>query len=143
MFVGGDVIEDGVDHLAGRDGGLDAIEKPDEFAVSVALHAAAEHVTGSDVEGGKQRRCAVTGIVVSLDGGIAGGERPVGTSPLQHLDLALLVDGQHHIVGGRLHVKAHDILDLLGKGRVVRALERSDPMRLQAMLLPDLLYGAQ
>ena len=45
MLVGGVIVEDGVDHFAGRHGALDGIEKADEFLVSVALHAAAEHDT--------------------------------------------------------------------------------------------------
>ena len=40
MFVGGVIVEDGVDHFAGRHGALDGIEKADEFLVEVALHAA-------------------------------------------------------------------------------------------------------
>ena len=59
------------------------------------------------------------------------------------LDLGLLVDGQQHSLGGRVHVEADHILHILGKGQVVRALERSDPMRSQAMLLPNPLHGAQ
>jgi len=42
VFVGGVVVKHGVDHLAGRDLALDGIEKADEFAVAVALHAAAD-----------------------------------------------------------------------------------------------------
>lgn len=34
-------------------------------------------------------------------------------------------------MGGRGHVEADDILHLLGKGRVLRALEGADPMRLK------------
>ena len=72
-----------------------------------------------------------------------GPERQVGAGALQSLDLALLVDGQHDGMGGRVHVEADHILDLLGEGRVVRALEGPHPMRLQAVRLPDPLHGAQ
>jgi len=64
VFVRGDVVEDRLDRLVGRDGGLDGVEGPDELTVPVALHAAAEHRARQDVEGCKQRRGAVTGIVV-------------------------------------------------------------------------------
>jgi hypothetical protein len=87
MFVGGDVVEDRVDRLAGRDSNLDGVEEPDELTIPVALHAAAEHGARQDVEGCKQRRGAVTDIVVGLGGGMAGGERTVGAGPLQRLDL--------------------------------------------------------
>lgn len=62
---------------------------------------------------------------------------------LQSLDLALLIDGQHHGVGRWVHVEADHILDLGGEGGIARVLERPDPMRLQAILLPDPLHGAQ
>ncbi len=76
---------------------------------------------------------------------MAGGERPVGVGSLQRLDLALLVDGQHHRVGGWGHVEADDILDLGGEGEggVARALEHAQPMRLEAVSVPDPLHGTQ
>ena len=85
--VGSDVVEDGVDRLAGRDGGLDGVEEPDELTVPVALHATAEHGTRQDIKGSKQCRRAVTGVVMGLGGRMAGGEWPVEAGPLQRLDL--------------------------------------------------------
>lgn len=35
------------------------------------------------------------------------------------LDLALLINGEHHRMAGRVHGQAHDVLDLRGEGRVV------------------------
>jgi len=46
-------------------------------------------------------------------------------------------------VAGRGHVQADDVLDLLGEGRIRGALEGAQPVRLQAVLLPDALDGAQ
>ena len=46
-------------------------------------------------------------------------------------------------MGRRVHVKADDVLDLLGKGRVVGALEGADAVRLQAVGLPEALHRAQ
>ena len=43
MLVGGVIVEDGVDHFAGRDGALDAVEKADQFLMGMALHAAPVH----------------------------------------------------------------------------------------------------
>ena len=68
---------------------------------------------------------------------------PIGTGAFQSLDLGLFVDGQHDGVDGRIHVETGHILHLLGEGRVVRALEGTHPMRLQAVLLPDPLHGAE
>ncbi len=62
---------------------------------------------------------------------MAGGERTVGAGPLQGLDLAPLVDGQHHRMGRRIHVEADDILDLGVESEIARALERAQTMRLE------------
>ena len=65
MLVGGVIVEDGVDHFAGRDGALDAVEKADEFLMGMALHAAPMHDAVERVEGSKQGGGAVPLIVVS------------------------------------------------------------------------------
>src|SRR3954470_22529495 len=63
-LVGGVVVEDDVDDLAGRDRRLDGVEEADELLVPVALHAAAEHGPVEHVEGGEQRRRAVALVVM-------------------------------------------------------------------------------
>src|SRR5438132_5817084 len=59
VFVRGVVVEHRVDHLAGGDLALDGIEKADEFAVAVALHAAADHRAVEHAERGEQGGGAV------------------------------------------------------------------------------------
>ena len=59
MLVGGVVVEDDVDHLAGRHRGLDSIQEPDELLVAVALHVAADDGAVEDVERGEQGRGAM------------------------------------------------------------------------------------
>ena len=44
MLVGAIVVENGVDHLAGRDRALDGVKKADELLVGVPWHAAADQV---------------------------------------------------------------------------------------------------
>jgi hypothetical protein len=41
VLVSGIVVEDGVNELAGRHGGLDAVEETDEFLVAMTRHALA------------------------------------------------------------------------------------------------------
>ena len=53
MLVGGIVVGDGMDDLAGRDGALDGVEELDELLVGVARHAAADDCPVEDVEGGE------------------------------------------------------------------------------------------
>ena len=64
MLVRGVIVEDRMDQLAGRRFALDGIEETDEFAVSVALHAAADHPSIEHAERGKQGGGAVTLIVM-------------------------------------------------------------------------------
>ena len=53
--MGGVVVEDDVDDLAGRDLCLDGVEEADELLMPVALHAAAEHGAVEDIQGGEER----------------------------------------------------------------------------------------
>src|SRR3954470_20848813 len=55
LLVGGVVVENDVDDLAGRGRRLDGVEEADELLVPVALHAATEDGAVEDVEGGEQR----------------------------------------------------------------------------------------
>ena len=70
LLVGGVVVEDDVDDLAGRHGRLDGGEEADELLVPVALCAAAEHAPVEHVEGGEQGG-AVTPVVVGHGAGAA------------------------------------------------------------------------
>ena len=55
MLVGGVVVEDGVNQLAGRYGGLDPIEEPDELLVAMSCHTLTDHRAVEDIECGEQR----------------------------------------------------------------------------------------
>ena len=46
MLVGGVVVEDDVDELAGRDRRLDGFEEADELLMPVALHVACDEAAG-------------------------------------------------------------------------------------------------
>ena len=59
MLVGGVIVEYGVDRLAGQDLALDGVEKADEFAMTVALHAAADDGAVEHAERGEQGGGAV------------------------------------------------------------------------------------
>src|SRR5512140_2060330 len=64
VFVRGVVVEDDVHDLADRHGGLDAVQKPDELLMAVALHAAADDLALEYVERGEERRRAVSFVIV-------------------------------------------------------------------------------
>src|ERR1700704_6449800 len=54
MLVGGVVVEDDVDHLAGRHLGLDRVQEAHELLMAVALHVAADDGPVEDVERSEQ-----------------------------------------------------------------------------------------
>jgi hypothetical protein len=55
VLMDGVVVEDHVDHFAGRHRALDGIKEAQELLVPVALHAAADHGALEHVERGEQR----------------------------------------------------------------------------------------
>src|ERR1700722_19551752 len=60
MFVSGVVVDDGVDRFSLRDPSLDGVEEADELLMAVALHVVPDDGAVEYVEGGEQRRGAVT-----------------------------------------------------------------------------------
>ena len=72
VLVGGVVVEDHVDHLAGRHGALDGVEEADELLVPVALHAVADDRAVEHVEGGEQGGRAVALVVMGHRAGAPG-----------------------------------------------------------------------
>lgn len=143
VLVGGVVVEDGVDDLAGRHDTLDGVEEFDELLMPMLGHAAADDGAVEDIEGGEQGSRAVTLVVVRHGAALAGLQRQSGLSSVEGLDLALFVDRDDDGMSWRLHVEANDILDLGGKRRIVGPLEGPQPMRLEAMGLPNALDRSQ
>src|SRR5262245_58451502 len=64
MFVGGVVVDDGVNDLAIGDRGFDGIEEADELLMPVALHAASDDLALEHVEGGEECGGAMAHVVV-------------------------------------------------------------------------------
>ena len=134
------VVEDDVDGLVCRHLALDAVEEADELLMAVALHVLADDRAVENVERGKQRRRAVAFVIMGHGAGAALLHGQAGLGAVERLDLALLVDRQHHRMGRRIDIEADDIRELLGKGRVVRQLEAAPAVRAEAVDLPDRLH---
>src|SRR6516164_6628601 len=64
MLVRGVIVEHGMDQFAGWHVALDGIEETNEFAMSVALHASADHPSVEHAERGEQCGGAMTLIVM-------------------------------------------------------------------------------
>src|SRR5262249_47302948 len=91
MLVGGIVVDDDMDDLAGRHLGLDGIEEADEFLMPVALHAAADDLALEHVEGGEEGRGAVADVVVGHGAAAPLLDRQPRLGPVEGLDLALFI----------------------------------------------------
>jgi hypothetical protein len=59
----------------------------------------------------------------------------------KRLDLRFFVNAQHQRAFGRVEIKIHDVGQFLLERGVGAELEVLDPMRLQAVLLPNAVYG--
>ena len=112
LLVGGVVVEDDMDDLAGRHVRFDGVEEADELLVPVALHAAAEHAPVEHVEGGEQGGGAVALVVVGHGAGAACFMGRPGWVRSSAWIWRLLVDRQHHGMGWRVDIEADDVLSL-------------------------------
>ena len=75
LLVGGVVVEDDVDDLAGWHRRLNGVEEADELLVPVALHAAAQHGAVEHVESGEQGGGAMALVVMGHGSGPAALQR--------------------------------------------------------------------
>ena len=73
-----------------------------------------------------------------LSFGHAGAQRQHGARAIERLNPALLIDTEDDRFGGRIQIQPDDVAQLLDKLRVLRQFEASYPMRLQAVLSPNL-----
>ena len=114
MFVGGVIVGDGVDDFASGHVPFDGVEKANEFLMPMLLHTAPDDRAIKNIQRGKERRRAIALVVMGHRSAFARLERQARLSAVERLDLAFLVDGDDDGVSGRIHVKANDVLDLLG-----------------------------
>ncbi len=112
-----------MDDLSRRNGALHRIEELDKLLMPVLLHATPQHGAIENIERGEQGGGAIPLIIVGHGCAFAGLQRKAGLRAIERLNLAFLIDGQHHGMTGRLHVQADDILHFRGKGGIVGHLE--------------------
>jgi hypothetical protein len=83
VLVRGIVVENRMDHLAGRHRALDGIEELDEILMPVVRHAAADDLALEHVEGDKQRCRAVALVVAGHRAALAGLQRQAGLGAVE------------------------------------------------------------
>jgi hypothetical protein len=84
----------------------------------------------------------VSDVIVGDALNIAKPERQHWLRALQRLDLALLVDAQHHSVIGRIEIKSDDVPDLVDEQRIGGKLKALGAMRLNAEQGEHARHGA-
>ena len=152
MFVGGVIVENDMDGPASRDVALDGIEKTNELAMAMTLHAAADDGAVEHAERGEQGGGAVPLVVVCHGLAASRLDRQSGLGAVEGLDLALFINRQHHGMGRRIDPRVRplagpragaepdDVSELGGQAGIARALESAQPMRLQFVRPPDALH---
>src|ERR1700690_3914819 len=104
------------------------------------LLAQADHFSIQRVESREQRRGAVGLVIVGHSAGPAALQWQAGLSPVESLNLTLLVATQHQGVLGWIEIKTDDGLQLFGKVRIGGHFKCLHQMRLQPVSVPDAPY---
>ena len=92
---------------------------------------------GFDIQRGEQRRGAVSLVVVGHALDVSQAERQHRLGPFQRLDLALLVDAQHHGALGGMQVQIDDVAYLFYEERICGEFEVRPTVGLQTESTPD------
>ena len=117
---------------------VDLAKKFQELLGAVPFCNTTDHFARRDVERGVETCGPMTLVVVGSPFDLSGPQRQHGLRPVQGLDLSFLVDRKHHGVGWRIHVKADDIDDFLGEGRIVADLESLESVWFEIRRRPNL-----
>lgn len=141
VCMGGVVVHDQVEVAVWRGLRVNQPEEPEPLLVPMLGQARADEVPRQELQGGEERGRAVPFVVVGHGAAPALPEREAGLGAVERLDLALLVSAQHQRALGGMQVQSHHIGQLLEESPVAAHLERVDPIRLQAVGLPDPVHG--
>lgn len=141
MFVRGIVVDHDMHIELLRNVLLYMLQERQILLMPVSPFALGEHLTVGNVESGKERRRAVSFIIVGDPLNISQTHRQHGLCSFQGLDLALFIDAEHDGILWGAQVEPHDITDFFHKERIGRELEVSLPVRLKPEGLPDAVDG--
>jgi hypothetical protein len=117
--------------------GVDGIKEGEELHVRVSRKASTEDTAACNLEGSEQTRGPMSLVVMRPALGKSGKHRQKGLSPIQSLDLGLLVHAQDNGLFGRIQVEPNYIRQLLLEGWILAELERRRSVRLKPVLVPD------
>jgi hypothetical protein len=140
-LVGAVVVHDQVNVELRRHALLDGAQELQELAAAMPPMQLADDLAGGQIQRREQGRGAIAHVVMAAPLGHAEGQRQQRLGAVQRLDLRLLVHTQHHGMGGRRQVQAHDVAHLVDEQRIGGQLEGLGAMRLQAKGPPDAQHG--
>jgi hypothetical protein len=140
-LVGGVIVDDEMQIEADGSLAVDLPEERQEFVCPVAGQAFADDPAGRHIERGEERRRAIALVVMGHRPGAALFQGQAGLRPVERLNLAFLVDGQHERLLRRIEIEADDVLNLFEEIGVVGDLEALHLMRLEPVLGPDPLHA--
>ena len=142
-FVGIEVVEHDVDGGVGP-GGDDVVHEVEELDAPPPLLVSCRHLAGGHLEGGEQRRGAVTLVIMAMTA-----QRPavwhfqIALCPLQRLDRGLFIDADDNRVLGRSHVEPDHVGRLGGELRIVALAPGFAPSEVDLLgtqEAPDILH---
>src|SRR5262245_9740330 len=141
-LMGVEIVEDDVEVLA-LIGGHEIVHEVEKFGAAPAIFMGCGDLTGRYLEGGKQRRGAVTLVVVALAAQRPpAGQFEIALGALQRLDRGLLIDANDDRVVRRRHIEP-DNISRLGDEVRIAALAPGFAARKVNLLLaqnpPDML----
>jgi hypothetical protein len=113
------------------------LQELEEFLVTVPGVGLAGHLASGDVEGGEERGGAVAQIVVGAPLHLTGTHGQQRLGPIEGLDLALLIDTEHHRMLRRVQLEPDHIRDLVLQLGVGAELEAASAIGLEVVIPPD------
>ncbi len=105
---------------------VDQLQEADEFLMPMPRHAIANDRPIQHVQRSEPGRRAIAFVVVRLPGRDSRPERQERLSAVEGLNLTFLVDAKHQGFVGRIHIKAHHVVEFLDEALVAAELEGLD-----------------
>ena len=140
VLVGPVVVADEVE-LSAAVSAVEGREEVDELEMRMLREAATVNSSARHLQRGEQAGGAVAFVVMSHARRQAWAQRQHRLSPIQGLDLRLLVHAQDQGALRRVQVQADDVGHLGLELGVGTELERRGSMRLQIVRLPDAMHA--
>src|ERR1700730_5795777 len=136
-LMGGEVVQDDVDRLAGRLRGDHGAQEGNELRTGVTGGGLAQHLSGPGVERRVEGEGALADVLEAMAFGAAGRQRQDGVASIEGLDGGLFVEAEYDRVLGRVQVEGDHVGRLGLEIGVVRSHVALEAMRLQTRPGPN------